>query len=77
MEVRRRAQRPLLDDDHVETGIGQDLRGDATAGTAADDDDIGVDGPFAGQGCGIDVLPAGSDSFADRITHHFTSGGPG
>jgi hypothetical protein len=43
LEVARRAQRPLFDEDDAQTAGAEQIGGDAAAGTGADDDHIGID----------------------------------
>ena len=76
-EVVAGTQRTFLDDDDREPGAGQDFGGDAATGTAADDDDVGLEAPVGRQAGGIDMLPAGSETCTERIMHHSTFGGPG
>ena len=63
-------QRPFLDDHDGEPGLREDLGGDAAAGAAADDHDIGFQGEVAIERGGVDDLPAARDALADRIGDH-------
>ena len=67
LEIPRRAQRPLLEQDDIEPGAGQAISGCAATGTGADHHDIAFQLQIAGLRTGIDVLPAGIEGMADGV----------
>ena len=77
VEIAGGAQRTFFDDDYGQPGICQDFGRHAAAGAAADNDDIGLDIDGIAQAGSVDMAPAGGQSCAEGIVHHFTSGGPG
>jgi len=83
-EVRRRAQRALLDDRHRQSRPRERIGGNAAAGAAADDRHVALERCIAAGERQIDDLPAGRDARADGVRegggsvigHCYSCGGP-
>ena len=67
LEVARGFQRAFLDQHHRKAGQRQDFGGDAAAGAAADDGDVGLDAAVGRERGGIGDFPAGRDPCLYRI----------